>query len=101
MNLEKILSVIRNQIVSEKTNFAANKHNQHVFSVSPFATKLDVKNAIEHVFKVKVTDVNIVNLKGKVKRFKNRLGKRSDTKKAYVTLAAGSDINLTDLEKVN
>jgi large subunit ribosomal protein L23 len=101
MNIERLLSVINHQVISEKSTFTANKRNQHVFNVAKNANKVEIKNAIEHIFKVKVSDVNIVNIKGKVKRFKNRIGKRSDFKKAYVTLAAGADINLTDLEKVN
>lgn len=101
MNIEKLLTIIQNQIVSEKSTFTANKRNQHVFKVLKTATKQEVKSAVEHVFKVKVKDVNILNIPGKVKRFRNREGKRSDFKKAYVTLASGHDINLTELDKVN
>ena len=66
-----------------------------VFSVPVNATKLEVKSSIEKIFSVKVTSVNTILLKGKVKRFKGILGRRSNTKKAIVTLAPGNTIDLS------
>ena len=61
----------------------------------PDATKPEIKSAVEGIFDVKVTAVNTLNQKGKVKRFRGRLGKRSDSKKAIVTLAEGQSIDVT------
>ena len=66
-----------------------------VFSVPINATKLEVKSSIEKIFSVKVKSVNTILLKGKTKRFKGVLGKRSNTKKAIVTLAPGNTIDLS------
>ena len=66
-----------------------------VFSVPVNATKLEIKSSIEKIFSVKVTAVNTILLKGKVKRFKGVLGRRSNTKKAIVTLAPGNTIDLS------
>jgi large subunit ribosomal protein L23 len=66
-----------------------------VFSVPVDANKLEVKSSIEKIFSVKVVSVNTILLKGKVKRFKGVLGRRSNTKKAIVTLAPGNTIDLS------
>ena len=66
-----------------------------VFSVPVDANKLEVKSSIEKIFSVKVASVNTILLKGKVKRFKGVLGRRSNTKKAIVTLAPGNTIDLS------
>jgi large subunit ribosomal protein L23 len=71
------------------------EHNQVVFRVPLDATKVQVKEAVEALFKVKVTAVNTIRVKGKIKRFKGVQGRRSDTKKAIVTLAEGSTIDVT------
>jgi large subunit ribosomal protein L23 len=67
--------------------------NQHVFKVAADASKLEIKKAVESYFKVKVDNVRTLNMKGKSKRFGQMQGRRSDWKKAYVTLAEGSDID--------
>jgi large subunit ribosomal protein L23 len=79
--------------VSEKTTLLADEKNQHVFRVATDATRTEVKQAVEELFKVKVDKVRILNVKGKNKRFGGRLGKRSDMRKAYVTLSADNDID--------
>jgi large subunit ribosomal protein L23 len=84
--------------VSEKSTIAADKAGQHVFKVLPDATKTEIKQAVELMFEVKVDAVRVVNVKGKVKRFQQRLGKRKDYKKAYVRLAAGQDISFEGVE---
>jgi len=90
---EKILSVLRAPHVSEKTA-RAQEINQYVFEVAQDATKADVKAAIEQLFNVKVDAVNVVNVKGKTKAFRNRSGRRGDWRKAYVKLADGQSIDL-------
>ncbi|HHO58736.1 MAG TPA: 50S ribosomal protein L23 [Thiotrichales bacterium] len=94
MNQERMYQVLLAPHISEKSTLLAEEQNQHVFRVAPDATKSEVKTAVEEIFKVKVERVRILNTKGKVKRFGGRLGKRSDMRKAYITLAAGNDIEL-------
>lgn len=81
-------------VITEKSTLVS-EHNQVVFRVPLDATKVQVKEAVEALFKVKVTAVNTIRVKGKLKRFKGVQGRRSDTKKAIVTLAAGSTIDVT------
>ncbi|AXA83547.1 50S ribosomal protein L23 [Lysobacter oculi] len=90
-----VYEVIRAPRVSEKTARLQEVSNQYVFEVATTATKADVKAAIEQIFDVKVAAVNVVNVKGKAKAFKNRMGRRSDWRKAYVTLADGQTIDVT------
>lgn len=90
----KLASVLSAPIVSEKSANAADKSNQFVFKVAKSATKLQVKNAVELMFGVKVESVRVLNVKGKIKRFGRTLGKRSDWKKAYVKLQSGHSIEL-------
>ena len=90
-----VYSVIRAPRVSEKTARLQEVSNQYVFEVAKDATKADVKAAVEEIFEVKVAAVNVVNVKGKAKAFKNRLGRRGDWRKAYVTLADGQSIDVT------
>lgn len=86
--------VIRNPVVTEKsTNLS--EHSQVVFDVAIGATKPEIKAAVEALFEVKVTAVNTMVRKGKVKRFRNRLGVRNDVKKAVVTLAEGQTIDIS------
>jgi large subunit ribosomal protein L23 len=84
--------------VSEKSTNAADKIHQHVFKVLPDASKTEIKQAVELMFSVKVTQVRVINIKGKQKRHGARRGRRSDWKKAYVRLAPDQDINLAGLE---
>ena len=71
----------------------ADKHRQFVFKVAKDATKIEVKQAIEQLFKVEVASVQICNVQGKKKIFKRRPGRRAHWKKAYVVLKEGFDIN--------
>lgn len=93
MNQERILQVLLAPHVSEKTTLAADSNGQHVFRVLKDATKTEIKQAVESLFEVKVAQVRVMNVKGKAKRFGNRDGKRSDWRKAYVTLEKGQDID--------
>lgn len=85
--------VLEAPIISEKSTIAAEKDHRFVFKVKKQATKKQVKNAVEAMFKVEVDSVHVLNVKGKQKRFGKTLGQRSDWKKAYVKLKPGHDIS--------
>ncbi len=89
----KLANVILAPVVSEKSTLAAEDSNQFVFKVLKVANKLEIKKAVELMFEVEVDSVKVLNVKGKVKRFGQSLGKRSDWKKAYVKLKPGHDID--------
>jgi large subunit ribosomal protein L23 len=86
--------VILAPVVTEKSTQGA-EYNQLTFRVTRDATKREIKAGIEELFGVKVTKVNTLNMRGKIKRFRGRLGKRADYKKAIVTLAEGERIDIT------
>jgi large subunit ribosomal protein L23 len=98
MNDAKLYSVIRAPRVSEKTVRAQEVSNQYAFEVATTATKADIKVAVEKLFDVKVESVNVLNVKGKNKAFRNRNGRRGDWRKAYVTLAEGQSIDVTTVK---
>ena len=81
-------------VITEKSTYAS-EHNKVVFKVANKATKPEIKAAVEGLFSVKVVAVNTVRQLGKTKRFRGRLGKRPDFKKAMVTLAEGQSIDVT------
>ena len=85
--------VIKSPVITEKSQFAA-EHNKVVFLVCPRANKSSVKQAVEALFGVEVTKVNIVNRAGKVKRFKGQIGKQNARKHALVTIKEGQQIDL-------
>jgi large subunit ribosomal protein L23 len=84
--------------ISEKSTFVGEKHDQVVFKVVRDATKPEIKAAVELLFKVEVTGVQVANVKGKVKRFGRFTGRRDHWKKAYVSLKAGQEIDFTASE---
>ena len=90
----RLAKVLVAPIISEKATRQGEKHNQVLFKVLRDATKPEIKAAVELMFKVEVDSVSTVNQKGKTKRFRGRPGKRSDYKKAVVTLAEGQSIDL-------
>lgn len=94
----KIYDVIRSQHVSEKANMLQEAHNQYVFKVPMNVNKHEIKNAVEHIFNVKVESVNTTNKHKKTRRFKNILGTRKAYKKAYVKLNKDQKINIIDNE---
>lgn len=98
MNLEKLMMIIREPHTSEKSTVMADKFKQFTFSVLKTASKDEIKQAVEHMFNVKVKDVSVMNVKGKTKRFKQMTGKRSEWKKAYVSLQPDYDIDFTVTE---
>ena len=93
MNNERLMKVLLSPVVSEKSSNAADANNQYTFKVSVDATKREIAKAVEKLFEVKVDTVQVVNVKGKRKRFGTINGKRADWKKAYVRLKAGSEIS--------
>jgi len=96
MNNERLYQVLLGPVYSEKAQVVGERGVQ-VFKVASNATKLEIKKAVERLFNVEVEKVNTLNTKGKSKRFGKTLGRRSDTKKAYVTLKAGQDVEMADL----
>ena len=94
VNINKAYQVILSPLVTEKAT-QLSEFNKVVFAVPTTANKVDIKSSVEKIFSVKVTSVNTILLKGKTKRFKGILGRRSDTKKAIVTLAPGNTIDLS------
>ena len=94
MNKLAMYDVVLAPVVTEKST-RVSEHNQIVFKVRMEATKPEIKAAVEGLFNVKVTAVNTLVQKGKMKRFKGRVGFLSDVKKAIVTLAEGQSIDVT------
>jgi large subunit ribosomal protein L23 len=91
---QQMYDIIRGPVITEKaTNLS--EHNQVIFRVPLAATKREVKAAVEGLFNVNVTAVNTIRVAGKLKRFRGRLGRRSDHKKAIVTLREGQRIDIT------
>ncbi|MFZ3042367.1 MAG: 50S ribosomal protein L23 [Thiobacillus sp.] len=90
---ERLLKVILAPVISEKSTRIADKLNQVVFRVLPSATKQEIGAAVSSLFKVEVTGVQVLNVKGKVKRSGRVTGRRDNWKKAYVTLKQGQDID--------
>ncbi len=91
MSTSQIFRVLKRPLVTEKTNDLRDTDNQYVFEVNPDANKVEIRQAVESIFGVRVTDVRTVNVRGKVKRFRRQLGKRPNWKKAIVTLS-GDDV---------
>lgn len=98
MNIERLMLILRAPHVSEKSTVMADKFKQFTFKVLKTATKQEIKLAVEHIFKVKVKNVSVLNVLGKKKRFKQMNGKRSDWKKAFVSLQKNYDINLSVID---
>ncbi|UOP00631.1 50S ribosomal protein L23 [Kingella potus] len=94
MNQERLMKVILAPVVSEKSNLLAEKRNQMTFKVLPNATKPEIKAAVELLFGVQIASVATVTIKGKTKRFGRNMGRRSDVKKAYVSLIEGQELDL-------
>ncbi|RKP45673.1 50S ribosomal protein L23 [Pararobbsia silviterrae] len=92
-NDHRLLQVLRAPVISEKATLVADKNEQVVFEIAPDATKPEVKAAVELLFKVEVESVQVLNIKGKAKRFGRFNGKRKDVRKAYVSLKPGQEIN--------
>jgi large subunit ribosomal protein L23 len=93
MSNNRLMQVLLAPRVTEKTTRVGEQSNQYVFKVVTDAEKSEVRDAVELLFGVNVESVRIVNVKGKNKSFRNRPGKRSDWKKAYVRVQEGQAID--------
>jgi len=93
LSTERLISVLVAPHVTEKTALAMQNANQYVFRVRRDASKPDIKAAVELMFSVKVSDVQVVNEPGKTRRFGKTPGRTQDWKKAYVRLAPGQTID--------
>lgn len=93
MQIEKLPSVIKSPLVSEKSMRLSDKLRQFTFKVDSAANKKQVKRAVEMLFNVTVEDVRILNVKGKQRSFGKIKGKRNDVKKAYIRIPADQDID--------
>ncbi|MDY0137341.1 MAG: 50S ribosomal protein L23 [Thiomicrospira sp.] len=98
MKSERLLKVLLAPHVSEKSSSVAESNGQYIFKVVSDATKTEIKQAIEHLFDVKVASVNVMNQKGKRKLFKGRQGVRSGSRKAIVRLVSGQEIDFVSGE---
>jgi large subunit ribosomal protein L23 len=95
---ERLMTVLRGPLLTEKSAVSAEMHNQIVFKVRTDATKAEIRQAVELLFEVQVEGVQVVNYRGKSKRFGQTRGRRNDWKKAYVRLAEGSQIDFLGAE---
>ena len=93
---ERLTQVVLAPVISEKSTYVADKHNQVIFRVASSATKPEIKAAVEFMFKVQVESVTVVNVRGKEKRFGQFIGRRNHWKKAYVSLKPGQEINFAE-----
>jgi large subunit ribosomal protein L23 len=92
-----IFDVIKKPLVTEKTTLEKDAKNIISFAVNTDANKIEIKEAVEKFFKVEVVNVNTINVAGKNKRVGRRIGKRSNWKKAYVTLKEGSTVDFFEV----
>ena len=95
---ERLMTVIKGPLMTEKSALAAELHNQVVFKVRRDATKAEIRQAVEMLFEVEVDGVQVANYRGKLKRFGMTRGRRDNWKKAYVRLAEGSHIDFLGAE---
>lgn len=98
MNRERMMTILLSPHLSEKSTTIGEANNQVVFRVRPDASKKEIRQAVEGLFEVKVDSVQVLNMKGKTKRFKGVPGQRRSWKKAYVCLAEGSEIDFVGAE---
>ena len=97
MNNERLSRILIAPVVSEKSTRVGDQSRQMVFRVLPDARKPEIRKAVEKMFDVTVAGVRVLNVKGKVKRFGRTVGRRSDWKKAYVSLEQGHEIDLASI----
>jgi large subunit ribosomal protein L23 len=100
MSKERLYEVLLAPRLTEKSSRVSEGSNQYVFKVTNDSNKAEIKDAVEHLFKVNVMSVRIVNVKGKNKSFKLRAGRRSDWKKAYVRIQDDQVIDVLGGESV-
>jgi len=97
MNADRLMQVLLAPVVTEKATMIADKNQQFAFRVVADATKPEIKAAVELLFKVQVESVQVLNRKGKVKRFGRFTGRRRAERKAYVALKEGQEINFAEV----
>ncbi len=93
MNQERLYTVLREPHISEKVSILGDQVNQYAFKVARDATKAEIREAVETLFKVDVEKVTTANVKGKVKRTVRGVTRKKNWKKAYVTVAAGQELD--------
>ena len=98
-NEERLMKVLLAPVISEKATMVAEKNEQVVFLVTQDATKPEIKAAVELMFKVEVESVQVANRAGKVKRTGRFVGRRNNTRRAFVSLKPGQEINFTEEAK--
>ena len=96
MSEARLMNILRAPVISEKSSAAQQDKNTLVFKVLKDSTKDEIKAAVETLFNVKVEAVRTLNFQGKVRRTARGFGKRSDWKKAYVTLPEGTQLDIED-----
>lgn len=95
--MKDLSKVIKRPMITEQGAIMREEHNQYIFQVDPASNKHEIRQAVEHFFGVKVTNVRTMNYRGKIKRMGRYSGKRADWKKAVVTLAQDDSIDLFDI----
>lgn len=98
MNQERLMRILQEPRITEKSTILGDKYRQFVFKVVKDATKPEIKRAVELMFNVKVESVRTANSKGKTKQYRQTMGRRSDWKKAYVKLREGFDIDFMNVK---
>ena len=98
MKQERMMTILQKPIITEKSAILADKNRQISFKVLKDATKPEIKLAVETIFNVKVDSVQTIQVKGKKKRFGQRMGQRNNSKKAFVRLKEGFDISFSGTE---
>jgi large subunit ribosomal protein L23 len=92
----EIHKIIRKLLITEKSTMARDESNKYIFEVDRKANKVEISNAVEKLFKVKVNDVHVMHVLGKKKRTGKVMGQKSSWKKAVVTLTAGNHIEIAE-----
>jgi len=90
----ELYSIIKRPLVTEKSTIARDEANKYAFEVDARANKIEIRKAVETIFKVKVVNVRTMNFAGKKKRMGRIVGRKSDWKKAIITLAPGASIGI-------
>lgn len=93
MNQERVFTVLVEPHFTEKVSGLGDASNQYAFKVAKDATKAEIKEAVEELFKVSVEKVSTLNVKGKTKKTQRGVSRKKDWKKAYVRVSAGQDID--------
>jgi len=90
----ELYHIVKKALITEKSTTAKDEHGKYVFEVDRRANKIEIGRAVEKIFRVKVVDVHVMNVAGKKKRVGRIMGRKNDWKKAVVTLAPGSSIEI-------